>query len=75
MARLLSTDEAGLARWRSLCLPSFARIAGFAGIFAPDAEQEWVWITPGTLVATVLWLLGSLAFNFHVANFTNYNAA
>ena len=25
--------------------------------FAPDAEQEWIWITPGSVFATVLWLL------------------
>ncbi len=42
--------------------------------FAPDAEQEWVWITPGSLMATALWLLISLGFKFYVANFTSYNA-
>ena len=25
--------------------------------YAPDAEQEWIWITPGSVLATVLWLL------------------
>jgi membrane protein len=42
--------------------------------FAPDAEQYWVWITPGSLVATTLWLLGSLAFRFYAVNFGNYEA-
>src|SRR6476646_4807970 len=28
--------------------------------YAPDAEQEWIWITPGSVVATVLWLIVSL---------------
>jgi hypothetical protein len=23
---------------------------------APDAEQDWVWITPGSLLATALWM-------------------
>jgi membrane protein len=32
-----------------------------------------VWITPGALVATGLWLLGSLAFRFYVVNFGSYN--
>jgi membrane protein len=40
--------------------------------FAPDAEQEWVWITPGSLIATVLWVLGSLAFRYYVVNFAGY---
>ena len=42
--------------------------------FAPDAVQRFVWITPGSLLATALWLLISLGFKFYVANFTSYNA-
>jgi membrane protein len=42
--------------------------------YAPDAEQEWIWITPGSLLATALWLLISLGFKFYVTNFTSYNA-
>jgi membrane protein len=41
--------------------------------FAPDAEQDWEWITPGAVVATVLWLVASLGFKYYVANFGNYN--
>jgi membrane protein len=40
--------------------------------FAPDAEQEWIWITPGSIVATLLWLLISLGFRFYVTNFGAY---
>ena len=42
--------------------------------YAPDAVQEWVWITPGSIVATTLWLAISLVFKFYVAHFTSYNA-
>jgi membrane protein len=42
--------------------------------YAPDAEQEWVWITPGSLIATLLWLAISLVFRIYVTNFANYNA-
>src|SRR4029077_13744014 len=42
--------------------------------YAPDAVQEWVWITPGSLLATTLWLLISLGFKFYVAHFASYNA-
>jgi membrane protein len=42
--------------------------------FAPDAEQDWVYITPGSILATVLWLVVSLIFKFYVANFTSYTA-
>jgi membrane protein len=41
---------------------------------APDAEQEWVWITPGSVLATVLWLLVSLGFRYYVSSFGDYNA-
>jgi membrane protein len=41
--------------------------------YAPDAEQEWVWITPGSLLATALWLMVSLALRFYIVNFGNYN--
>jgi membrane protein len=41
--------------------------------YGPDAEQDWVWITPGSLVATVLWVLFSLGFKLYVMKFTNYN--
>ena len=40
--------------------------------FAPDAEQDWVWITPGSVLATLLWVAISLGFKFYVANFGNY---
>jgi membrane protein len=42
--------------------------------YAPDADQDWVWITPGAVLATALWLLASLAFRFYVTNFGDYNA-
>lgn len=42
--------------------------------FAPDAEQDWVWITPGSVLATFLWLVISLGFKFYVTNFGSYNA-
>jgi membrane protein len=42
--------------------------------FAPDAEQSFIWITPGSILATILWLLTSLAFRFYVTNFASYNA-
>ena len=46
---------------------------GLVYYFAPDAEQDFVWLTPGSVLATVLWILFSLGFKIYVANFTNYN--
>jgi membrane protein len=41
--------------------------------FAPDAEQDWTWITPGSIVATLLWVIVSLAFKLYISYFGNYN--
>jgi membrane protein len=46
--------------------------AGFLYYFAPDAEQEWVWVTPGAVLAAVIWLAASLGFKYYVANFATY---
>ena len=50
-----------------------ATAIGLVYYFAPDAEQDFVWLTPGSVLATVLWILFSLAFKIYVANFTNYS--
>jgi membrane protein len=42
--------------------------------YAPDAEQEWIWITPGSILATFLWLVISIGFKFYVTRFASYNA-
>ncbi len=47
---------------------------GLVYYLAPDAEQEWEWITPGAVVGTLLWLIVSLGFKFYAANFADYNA-
>ena len=56
----------------------FALVATGIGLiyyFGPDADQDWVWITPGAVAATILWLLVSLLFKFYVANFTDYEGS
>lgn len=42
--------------------------------FAPNAETRWTWVTPGSLLATILWMLASLGFKLYVQNFSNYTA-
>ena len=54
----------------------FALVALGLGIiyyFAPDADQEWEWITPGAVLGTFLWLVASLAFKLYVSRFGSYN--
>jgi membrane protein len=55
----------------------FALVATGIGLiyyFAPDAEQDWVWLTPGSLLATLLWLVISLLFKLYIVRFGSYNA-
>jgi membrane protein len=46
---------------------------GLIYYFAPDVDQDFVFLTPGSVLATVLWLVSSLAFRFYVMNFGSYN--
>jgi membrane protein len=41
--------------------------------FAPDVEQDWVWITPGSITATLLWIGASIGLREYLARFANYN--
>jgi membrane protein len=41
--------------------------------FAPNRDHaRWQWATPGALVATALWVLGSVAFSVYVSEFGSY---
>jgi membrane protein len=43
--------------------------------YGPSREPaEWRWLTPGSVLATVIWLIGSIGFSIYVANFGNYTA-
>lgn len=42
--------------------------------FTPDVEQDWKWITPGSVFAVALWILASLGFSYYVNNFGEYDA-
>lgn len=46
---------------------------GLVYYLAPDAEQRWPWIVPGSRLATVLWLLISIGFRFYVTHFGQFN--
>jgi membrane protein len=41
--------------------------------FAPDVEQKWKWITPGSIFAVIGTIAAALGFSFYVNNFGSYN--
>jgi len=40
----------------------------------PDVEQEFRFITPGSVLAVVVWIAASVGFGIYVQNFGNYDA-
>jgi membrane protein len=51
-------------------------LLGFSVIYyyGPDVEQDFKFITPGSIIGAVLLILAALGFSFYVANFGDYNA-
>ncbi|MCQ4323404.1 ribonuclease BN [Stutzerimonas stutzeri] len=41
---------------------------------APDVEQEFRFITPGSVLAVIVWIVASVGFGIYVQNFGNYDA-
>ena len=42
--------------------------------FGPSrAPATWKWVTPGSILATLLWVLASIAFSIYAAKFGSYN--
>jgi membrane protein len=42
--------------------------------YGPDRKHaDWRWISPGAVLAAVVWLLASVAFSVYTANFGKYN--
>ena len=42
--------------------------------FAPDVEQRFRYVSPGSIMAVAMWLLFSLLFRLYVESFGSYNA-
>ena len=42
--------------------------------YAPDRDNpRWRWVSPGAAIATVVWIVASLAFSFYASNFGSYS--
>ena len=42
--------------------------------FAPNRRARWAWVTPGSVLATALWIVSSFAFKLYVMNVGEYTA-
>ena len=82
----LVVGAAGLGSWVAVGwkvaqwpLILFSLLIALAALyyFAPDLrkpEKRWQWITPGAVVAIVLWLIVSLGFRLYLHFFDSYSA-
>jgi membrane protein len=50
-------------------------VIGVSAIYylLPDCKLPWRWVTPGTIMAVVVWIPGSIGFNFYVRHIAKYN--
>ena len=65
-----------LASWLRWPLLGLAFVIGLAVFyrFAPSRDEpRWRWVNWGAVLATVLWLIGSVLFSWYVSNFGSYN--
>ena len=63
-----------LLRWPALYLVILLGLACLYRFGPSRSNVQWRWISWGSVVAGSIWLLGSLAFSWYVANFGTYNA-
>jgi len=60
-----------IAEW-PLAFGLIVTALGWVYYFAPDVQRRWAWITPGSVVATLLWVLASLGFKWYAVHFGEY---
>ena len=77
IGRLLGLGSAVVTVWDIVKWPVLLLLISF--MFAllywasPNAKQGFRWVTPGGLLAVVVWVAASVAFAIYVANFSSYN--
>jgi membrane protein len=77
VARHLHVDKIYVVIWRWLRWPitAFAIMlsAALAYYLLPDVKQKFKFITPGSVIGTLVWLAACFGFNLYVSNFGSYN--
>jgi YihY family inner membrane protein len=77
IGRLLGLGSAVVTVWDLVKWPVLLLLISF--LFAllywasPNAKQGFRWVTPGGILAVVVWVVASVAFAIYVANFGSYN--
>ena len=78
LAGVVGFEDSVLTLWAVLRWPLAAllltTVIALLYYFAPDVEQEFRFITPGSVVAVIVWIVASIGFGIYVQNFGNYDA-
>ena len=62
-----------VARWVALLLGVMLALA-LLYRFGPSREQpHWAWLSPGAILAGLVWIGASMLFSYYAANFGSYN--
>jgi membrane protein len=62
-----------IARWPILALLVLLILALLYRFGPCRRAAKWRWVTPGSVFATIVWLLASAAFSYYVSNFAQYD--
>ena len=63
-----------IGRWPLLFVFLSVAIAMLYRFGPSPQDKHWRWLTPGSLVATVAWVIVSAAFSYYAGHFGSYNA-
>ena len=64
---------ANLLRWPLLFVVALFALAIIYRYAPSRAQPRWRWVSWGAAVATIIWIVGSIAFSIYVQNFGSYN--
>ena len=62
----------GIAKWPVMVV-LFALVVAVLHWAAPNVRHGFAWVTRGSLLSIVIWLVASALFALYVANFSSYN--
>ncbi|ARU17741.1 YihY/virulence factor BrkB family protein (plasmid) [Croceicoccus marinus] len=61
------------ARWLVLAVIAVGGLSVLYRYGPSRDDPKWRWITPGSSLAILIWIAGSIGFSFYVRNFSSYN--
>jgi YihY family inner membrane protein len=77
VGRVLGIGSMAVTIWEIAKWPVLLVVVSFMfGLLywaSPNARQGFRWVTPGGVLAVVVWVVASAAFAVYVANFSSYN--